>query len=233
MSWLLEAVALLMFVLAIAAGLGWLRARRTRDALRSELRRTRVERERVMRFSEAMLAALRAGVSRAGLYESIATAAVECVDGIRGVVYETTSDHRLRGAAVAGLFPLQNPAAGTAPAKTSRASRIETILRSETLEEGAGLVGTVARERRPLLIPHAQSDPRLRRPGDDPLAVRSLIAVPMIDGDRVLGVLAVADPVDGAPFGQASLDLLCALADHAVLALRLQASVPPAPSPPG
>jgi phosphoserine phosphatase RsbU/P len=228
LSSLTGVLALVMGAAFVAAVVLWVRALRAQRGLEAEIRRLRSERERVTRFSEAMAAALRDGASRPELFEHISAAMVRSMEAVRGAVFEATRDDRLRGAAVTGLFPPQGDAARVdleAASDASRAREIERVFRSETLAVGEAVVGEVAKSLRPILVADAARDRRVARNADPSLAIRSLLAVPMIDGESLVGVMAVADPTDGAGFTAASVGLMEALAEHAVLALRLQAVI--------
>ncbi|HSE94220.1 MAG TPA: GAF domain-containing protein, partial [Methylomirabilota bacterium] len=92
------------------------------------------------------------------------------------------------------------------------------------LPPGHGLVGLAVAERCPAVAADVLADPRLRY-GDEARAAiaaathRSMVAVPLLVGDRVLGALAVGD-VTGRGFAPEELRLARGFADQAALVLE-------------
>src|SRR5690606_10179886 len=103
--------------------------------------------------------------------------------------FERNGETTLKGVAVEGLFPPQNPLPESSKGKlTTRAKFIEQILKSETIEFGAGLMGSVAQSREAVLIADGDQDPRIFKHDDPALAVKSIVAAPIIFRDRLIGV---------------------------------------------
>jgi len=175
----------------------------------------------VVRFMREMVGALGDGLHREELFQRIGRAALQCSGALSACVYEVLPGGRLRGAAVEGLFPPQRQVPEASRGKlATRARYIEQILRSETLEPGEGVVGAVASARRGELIVDGASDPRIIDHGDEVLAVRSLIAMPIEFRGDLLGVLVVANPLDGGAFSETDFSLVQSLAEQAGLALH-------------
>jgi sigma-B regulation protein RsbU (phosphoserine phosphatase) len=82
------------------------------------------------------------------------------------------------------------------------------------------LVGRVAATGRGELIADAAADPRMVRHEDEALAVRSVIAAPILVRKRLIGVLCVCNPSDGRPFSGTDYSLVEALAEQAGLAVH-------------
>lgn len=134
-----------------------------------------------------------------------------------GAIYFRESDgETLRVRAVSGLFP---PVVGGAANEPEPGDgffqRVETIIRDQSARVGAGLVGTVVVQGAPILIEDAERDPRVPRFRSEFLQIQSILLVPMRFQNTVLGVLVVVNRIDDAPFIQADLNLLQALADQA------------------
>ncbi len=84
---------------------------------------------------------------------------------------------------------------------------------------GEGLVGLVARDRRPLTVPNVSTDPRvLNRETFAALGLRGFIAVPLLHDGRLLGVLSGAGTAPG-DFSAEDVQMLGALAEHAATVL--------------
>ena len=105
-----------------------------------------------------------------------------------------------------------------------RASRgLQTgVIDGLRLRPGQGIAGWVAEHRTPLLLEDASRDPR-----HDPelarlagLVPRSMICVPLVRGERLLGVLQLINRLDGGCFSPDELRSVQALADASAIALE-------------
>lgn len=90
------------------------------------------------------------------------------------------------------------------------------------VEPGEGVIGTVFRTKRPLLVPDISKIPHLHRRRAR-YRTPSFMAVPLLWHERPLGVICVADRVDRAPFEDDDLRVVRALATTASLALTADA----------
>jgi putative nucleotidyltransferase with HDIG domain len=90
------------------------------------------------------------------------------------------------------------------------------------LPPGVGIVGSVAKEGKPLIVNDAKSDPRHYTGIDDQTALQtvSLLAVPLITKGRVIGVLEVLNKRDKTPFGDDDCAALTALGIQSAIALE-------------
>ncbi|MBW2276304.1 MAG: GAF domain-containing protein [Deltaproteobacteria bacterium] len=86
----------------------------------------------------------------------------------------------------------------------------------ETADLGEGIIGWVAENRKPALVPDVRADPRYV---EGIAESRSEMAVPLLVGDEVLGVLDVQSRALSA-FGDTELALLEAFAVHVACALQ-------------
>jgi signal transduction histidine kinase len=91
------------------------------------------------------------------------------------------------------------------------------------LPMGTGIVGQVAETGQPMIVNEAQADQRWFagldvRSGE--FRTRSLIAVPMMTKDRVVGVLEVVNKQDGSPFSEDDKNLLSAFAANAAVSIE-------------
>ncbi|MCF6283720.1 MAG: ATP-binding protein [Candidatus Hydrogenedentes bacterium] len=78
----------------------------------------------------------------------------------------------------------------------------ERLKNEVRLKLGQGIAGATAESRKSINVRNAQEDERFFRSADDTTSfqTRSLLAVPMIDHDQLVGVLEVLNKVDGAHF---------------------------------
>lgn len=86
---------------------------------------------------------------------------------------------------------------------------------------GVGITGWVASEARAQLVPNIKSDPRFKNGLDAAFSMqaRSVIALPMITGETVTGILHVVNKKDGV-FEQRDLNILESLSSAAAVAIQ-------------
>ena len=82
-----------------------------------------------------------------------------------------------------------------------RANELYKVMDSIKLKLGEGVAGWVAQNRKAVIIEDAQNDSRLSKPADKQrgLSTRTLISVPLIYQEELLGVLSVVNS-EGKPF---------------------------------
>lgn len=88
------------------------------------------------------------------------------------------------------------------------------------IPQGHGLIGALITERTPLLVPDIAADPRsVGFPPRHP-PMTSLVGVPILLGEQVVGDLYLTDRRDGQPFSADDLDALQIVAAHAATAIE-------------
>ena len=97
-----------------------------------------------------------------------------------------------------------------------------TELVGQRVPAGSGIVGRAAQERRPVIENNAQTSPAhftapQRQTG---FTSRSLLAVPLLFKDRVIGVIEVINRKDGLPFVEDDKNLLSAFAGQAAVGIE-------------
>jgi GAF domain-containing protein/two-component sensor histidine kinase len=87
---------------------------------------------------------------------------------------------------------------------------------------GSGIAGYVGQSGQAEIVNDVQADPRWKRDVDKDtgLTTRSILCVPMISRDRVIGVIEAINHRDGTPFRQSESDLLVAFAGQAAVAIE-------------
>ena len=97
----------------------------------------------------------------------------------------------------------------------------ETLL-GQRLPQGTGVAGWVLAARQPLVLDDVGGDPRFAREAAEATGYvpSGLMAVPLLHGDRALGVLQVLDR-KSSRFSLAEMDLLGLFANQAAIALDL------------
>src|SRR5690606_25125114 len=94
-------------------------------------------------------------------------------------------------------------------------------VKREHIPMGHGIIGEVAESREAVLIKDAALDPRVPRIESPIVAIRTMMAAPLVAHGRTLGVLAVVNKRGVGAFQQADLDLLITLADQAASTVEL------------
>ena len=206
-------------VIALAAFL-WFenrRLRRTRDHLLQE-------KEAIEGFIHdvAEVFADASEVDLDSLLKRVLFYAVRTTHAASGAIYVMEPDGLfLVARSLTGLFPpLASEGIAGIERAVSKSQHIEHLVRTRAIRRGEGLIGQVADLGTPLLIPDAETDPRVPRYDLDFIRVRTLLLVPMRFHQRVLGVVVVANRTDGRRFESADLNLLQALADQASVSVH-------------
>ncbi len=89
------------------------------------------------------------------------------------------------------------------------------------LPKGHGIAGWVAEHRRPQLVQDVMDDPRFYPQVDETIGfrTRSLACVPLLDGQRVLGVIEIINKISDREFTNEDQDLLQVVAQLATMAI--------------
>ncbi len=179
------------------------------------------EKQIVVEFMHNMVEAVAEGSDRAAMFQRIIHAAILSTGAMSACIFEKRDDDTLKGIAVEGLFPPQRELPeGLSARLTTRTQFLETILKSETFEMGEGLIGQVAKSKSAQLIVDASNDPRVIQHNDPALKVRSIIVAPVLFQDRLIAVLAVANPADELAFTDTDFSLVESLAEQVGLAVH-------------
>ena len=86
----------------------------------------------------------------------------------------------------------------------------------------SGIAGYVTMTGQPLAVSHVEEDPRFNRGFAEQSGYipKSILAVPLVSGENVFGVIEVLDKVSGESFTLQDIELLSLLADQAALAVE-------------
>jgi signal transduction histidine kinase len=90
--------------------------------------------------------------------------------------------------------------------------------RQRSFQVGEGVVGWVAAHRAPTIV--GDSDMDRRFDGRDDRSSRSLLAVPLLAGDRLLGALSLVRLAPAAPFTETDLTLVATIGNSAAIAIE-------------
>ena len=111
---------------------------------------------------------------------------------------------------------------------------VREVLAGHRMSLGEGIAGWVAANREPVMVEDAHFDARFSPAVDQDFDFRthSMLCVPIIYADNVLGVIQVLNKLDGEEFNEGDLALLGVVAQLAAAAItnisRVETAVPPA-----
>lgn len=205
----------------LATAVIWFSARR--KVAKQEAYAVEVEHEKAiaLTFMHDLAQALAKEPTKEKLLSRINHAVLHGTGALSVCIYLRISETTLKGVAVEGLFPpLRMHTREDLDSVQTRSKLIEHILRSEEVSIGEGIVGEVAQTLQSQLIPVASEDSRIIRHTDPALNIRSLIVAPLALDDKLLGVLALANPNKGRPFDTKDLNLVNSMAEQAAITLQ-------------
>lgn len=98
----------------------------------------------------------------------------------------------------------------------------EDIIKQFPVEIGKGIAGWVAEQKKPLLIEDCYADPRFNPEYDKKsnFITKSMICVPLLRKDKLLGVLSVINKKDEEVFRNSDLEILQTLAAQCAIAIE-------------
>ncbi|MDX6554699.1 MAG: two-component system, sensor histidine kinase PdtaS [Miltoncostaeaceae bacterium] len=159
-----------------------------------------------------------AHTGEARFLQRLALAAASTLDArdlVRLVISETTDAMDVDVCSVYLLEPDAESLLMTATNGLSQAGVGRVSLRL-----GEGITGWAAEERRPIVVPDVRAEPRFRwLPGVDQARFVSMCSVPILSGDRLVGVLNVQSD-ERRDFTGSDVALLAAIAAHVAGALE-------------
>ncbi|MDQ8184840.1 SpoIIE family protein phosphatase [Pelagicoccus sp. SDUM812002] len=210
-------------LLLVGCLFGWLYFREVKRSSEYLERAQLAQQEKliVADFMHDMVQALGDELSKEELFQRIVHAAVVSTGALSACVFERTERDTLRSVAVEGLFPPHRPLPPHVRDKiATRAKFIESVLKTEEFPIAEGVAGEAYRSRRTILIKDGRTDERMVRHSDSALRVTTAICSPILFREEVLGVLAVCNSADGAPFSETDQSVVQSLAEQAGIAIR-------------
>jgi sigma-B regulation protein RsbU (phosphoserine phosphatase) len=180
------------------------------------------ERERavVLEFMHGLAKTVGDGVSTSDLLKHVAHSTLVSTGAMSACVYQVDGGE-LEAVAVEGLFPPQMPLPKDFDYLASTRTRfIESVLHSERIPIGRGIIGEVAKTGEGELLRDASCDTRVAHVDDPSLVLHCMIAVPIRFQETLLAVLAVANTMDGRPFTKSDYAIAQGIAEQAGLAIH-------------
>lgn len=185
------------------------------------VQRLEQEKQIVIDFMHSISGAITGEKNRQKLFHKIIHAAITNTGAMSACIFEKKSDDRFYRIAVEGLFPPQNQASILAlKHSSSRTEFFKNTYETESYAIGEGLVGSVAKTSKPILISRAKNDPRVIQHDDPALHIHSLMLAPVTYDGALIAILAVANPLTGVSFDAMDFSLLQSLAGQVGLAIQ-------------
>jgi GAF domain-containing protein len=124
--------------------------------------------------------------------------------------------------AAAASILLVNQAEGVLEFRVSTGSSNQSLV-GMRFPLDQGIAGYVAMTGQPIAISNVEQDTRFNRDfaKSTGYVPRSILATPLLSGERVLGVMEVLDKIDAASFGMQDMELLGMFAAQAALAIEM------------
>ncbi len=217
-------IAVALFLALLAAGLAaalTVLNRRLRST-REELDRIENERRVVVQFLNRLGEAMTRTTDLDEMLRMILRFGIEATDAQGGALFLLYRRRRILLARVTeGTFPpLRRPTHTTFTKILSKARYIEEALRHTPYPIDDGVLGEVVSTRQPVLIEDASLDERLPKYEEPELELRTLLAVPLVFRDEVLGVLTVVNKRSEPSFHDTDRSLLASLAEQAAVSVE-------------
>lgn len=203
--------------------ISYYRKRNAFDNLKEEYRTLSQEKEVVLSFIREIGDAMTSAHELDELFKLIISCSKRTLNASSGAIFLLNEEHTsLQAKIVDGLFP---PIFEAIPAESlsklaTKAKYIQDLIVNIEIPLGEGIVGRVAQSRTPILIKDALNDARIPQPPIDFLKVKTLIAVPLIFKEEVIGVMVAANKADDKPFRHGDLSVLEALSDQAAVSIH-------------
>lgn len=96
----------------------------------------------------------------------------------------------------------------------------DNLARTYRTRIGEGIAGTVAKNRRPVLVKDIGTDKRFQGQKRDRYKTKSFISCPIISKNKLFGVVNINDKINGAIFYEDELSLLQSIANQAAVVLE-------------
>lgn len=127
-------------------------------------------------------------------------------------------EHTLQARVVVGLFP---PLFDDVEVSISGNKYQADVIRKHKIKAGEGLIGSMLKREKPLLITDAEADPRVPRLASKAFSVHTMVLCPMRVRGRELGVIVIVNKQGEAIFNSHDMFLLQALADQAAITVDI------------
>ena len=217
--------ASLFLGLLVACLIGWaatffLQVRRIRALERSK-EEIQVEETLVFDFLHGLGAAFTETIRAADLHRLIVEGAGRILDAHGGALYIIErGGAKLAPAFVSkGCPPLVAVPPEILQQATANPIALETFLRVHTVDVGEGIIGGPWKTEQPLLLADMNAVPELAALRNTPHGTTSVMVTPLLYGKQNMGVLALGNGPNSAPFSQSDFVVFKSIAEQSAFAL--------------
>ncbi|PYL81464.1 MAG: hypothetical protein DMF21_05255 [Verrucomicrobia bacterium] len=198
----------------------WFQARKIRKLERSH-EEIQVEETLVFDFLHGLGEAFRESIRPSELHRLIVEGATRILDAHGGALYVTDwAGARLTPAFISKGCP---PLVEVPPQILQQAAitpiTLESFLRSHTVAPGEGMLGRIWERGQPVCFNDLSQAPELAKLRGSAFGAESVMAAALRYGQQDLGVLAVANGPNGAPFSQGDFVVFKSIAEQSAFAL--------------
>ncbi len=211
----------IVYLILIAGLCLWVMSlRRRKSAMAEEIERNERERRTVFAFLNRLGERLTTeNLALEPALQIITEFLVDVTEGEAGAAFLLDSNNEyLSAAVVEGAFP---PLVATTDYTFTKQKFLAKRIKRERIPVGHGIIGEVAATGKPILISDASNDPRVPKPADLTLSIRSILLAPLKAHGQILGVLVVVNKRGVGIFTQEELKLVVSLADQAASTVEL------------
>lgn len=215
----------LLFALLVVALAGWgataFWQRKRIQALERSNEEIQVEETLVFDFLHGLGEAFRETIRPADLHRLIVEGATRILDAHGGALYlaDRTGQRLLPTFLSQGCPPLiPIPAEILQQASTTPAA-LNGFLRTQPVQSGNGLLGSVWQTHEPIIVPDAREIPELAPLSEKKVGIASLMATPLLYGRQNLGILALGNRPGGSPFSASDFVVFKSIAEQSAFAL--------------
>lgn len=182
--------------------------------------RLMAEKDVVMSFVHQITEDFSHSLNQSELWQHILDAALKSTGASKACIYKHERGH-LERIVQAGLFPPQGRIQREALEKTqTRSDFVAGVSNKDPLMVGQGIIGKVAQYRDGVLIRDPEEEEDWVHYSDPSLRVRSLMVIPIVYQNDLLGVLALANPLTREAFSEMDFSLSTSLAEQSGLAIH-------------
>ncbi len=212
-----------MLVVFLILTLVYYRTKFLLDRLQNSYRTLSQEKEVVLSFIREIGDAFTSADELKHLFQIIITCSKRTLNASAEAIFLLDESHSyLQAKVIDGLFP---PIFEAIPADSlskvaTKTKYLQDLILGLKIPVGEGIVGRTAQTRTALLIKDATMDSRIAQPPIDFLKVKTLMVVPLIFKEEVIGVMIAANKKDDQTFTEIDLSLFEALSDQAALSIH-------------
>jgi len=158
-------------------------------------------------------------LNQQGFIDNIVELAIDSSKADAGIMFSVEEeDRKLVVSNISGYFP---PPFQVSRKVSNKKDSLITYFKSVTFDVGQGLIGEVASSGSPVFVRNSYEDDRLpfNSFAEDELYISSMILIPLLVGNRLLGILGVCKTREGQHFSDLDYSFLRSYGEYSAMAL--------------